>query len=325
MDRLTELTSFIRASETGSFSAAARELGLSQPAISQQIRALEKRLGVRLFDRTTRYVSPTEAGRRYLERARDIVERLDEADRSVGCLESKMCGRLAVGAPASFGAGVLGNYLIEFKRAYPELILDVALTDSFVDVIAERLDVVIRMGTIDDDRLIVRKLGVMERRLAATPDYLDRRGRPRRPEDLSDHDYLHYAHITTRDIVPLTGPGGEKAEVRIRPTMRSNTSLLNHQALLSGLGIGLGHKVILDPLVAQERLEYVLPDWHYAPHHVHAVYPSNRFIPLKVRRFVDGLTEHLAAMGALISDAGPGLLATQARGFSLTDLPLSAA
>ncbi|GLS36566.1 hypothetical protein GCM10010869_21550 [Mesorhizobium tianshanense] len=85
------------------------------------------------------------------------------------------------------------------------------------------------------------------------------------------------------------------------------------------------HSVLIDTLVAQERLEYVLPDWHYAPHHVHAVYPSNRFIPLKVRRFVDGFTEHLAAMGALISDAGPGLAATQARGFSLTDLPRSGA
>ncbi|MER8825799.1 LysR family transcriptional regulator [Mesorhizobium sp. M0938] len=302
MDRLTELASFVRVCDTASFSAAARELGLSQPAVSQQIRALEKRLGVRLFDRTTRHVSPTEAGRRYLERARDIIERIEEADRSVGCLESKMCGRLAVGAPASFGAGVLGNYLIEFKRTYPELMLDVALTDSFVDVIAERLDVVIRMGTIDDDRLVVRKLGVMERRLAATPGYLDRMGRPRRPEDLAGHDYLLYAHITTRDIVPLTGPGGEKAEVRIRPTMCSNNSLLNQQALLFGIGIGLGHKVILDPLVAQGRLEYVLPDWHYAPHHVHAVYPSNRFIPLKVRRFVAGFADHLAAMGAFIGD-----------------------
>ncbi|RWN59811.1 LysR family transcriptional regulator [Mesorhizobium sp.] len=302
MDRLTELTSFVRACDTASFSAAARELGLSQPAVSQQIRALEKRLGVRLFDRTTRHVSPTEAGRRYLERARDIIERLEEADRSVGCLESKMCGRLAVGAPASFGAGVLGSYLIEFKRAYPELLLDVALTDSFVDVIAEGLDVAIRMGTIDDDRLIVRKLGVIGRCLAATPEYLDRRGRPRRPEDLADHDYLLYAHIRKRDVVPLTGPGGEKAEVRIRPAMRSDNSLLNHQALLSGVGIGLGHRVILDPLIAEGLLEHVLPDWHYAPHHVHAVYPSNRFIPLKVRRFVAGFADHLAAMGAFIDD-----------------------
>ncbi|WP_163270079.1 LysR family transcriptional regulator [Chelativorans alearense] len=307
MDRLAALTSFIRACETGNFSAAARELGLSQPAVSQHIRALESHLGARLFDRTTRHVSPTEAGRRYLERARDILERLDEADRYVGCLESKMCGRLAISAPVGFGANVLGEYLIEFKRTYPELLLDVALSDSFVDVIAEGLDVAIRMGTIDDDRLIVRKLGVIGRSLAATPDYLDRKGRPQRPEDLADHDYLLYAHITTRDIVPLTGPGGEKAEVRIRPTMRGDNSPLMMQALLAGLGIGVGHEVTLDPLVAEGRLEYVLPAWGYAPHHVHAVYPSNRFIPLKVRRFVDGFAAHLAGMGAFVGCEKAGL------------------
>lgn len=300
MDRFTELTSFIRTCETGSFSAAARELGLSQPAVSLQIRALEQRLGVRLFNRTTRHVSPTEAGNRYLERARDILERLEEADRSVGCLDSAMCGRLVVGVPVSFGATVLGKYLIEFKKAYPELMLDVALTDRFVDVIAERLDVAIRMGTIEDDRLIVRKLGMIGRSLAATPDYLDRKGRPTRPEHLADHDYLLYAHITTHDVVPLTGPEGERAEVRIRPTMRGDNSLLMLQALRAGLGIGLCHKVILDPLVRSGQLEYVLPNWQYAPHHIHAVYPSNRFIPLKVRRFVDGFAEYLAGIGAFV-------------------------
>ncbi|HEV7371615.1 LysR family transcriptional regulator [Arenibaculum sp.] len=299
MDRLTMLASFVRVCEAGSFSAAARELGVSQPAVSQQIRTLEARLGVRLFDRTTRSVSPTEAGARYLDHARDVLERLDEADRTVGCLDRAMCGRLVVGAPVGFGSSVLARYLVDFKRAYPDLLLDVALTDRFVDVIAERLDVMIRMGAIADDRLVVRRLGAIGRRLAATPDYLDRKGRPRRPEDLAAHDYLLYAQLPER--VSLTGPAGERVEVQPRPTFRSDNSVLTRELLLAGLGIGLGHEIVLAPLVAEGRLEYVLPEWRYDPHQVHAVYPSNRYIPLKVRRFVDGFAEHLRTLGALVA------------------------
>ncbi|MGQ9368617.1 LysR substrate-binding domain-containing protein [Azospirillum sp. ST 5-10] len=300
MDRLTTLASFVRVCETGSFSAAARELGRSQPSVSQQIRALEVRLGVRLFDRTTRRVSLTEAGVHYLEHARAVLERLDEADRTVGHLGRTMSGRLAVGAPINFGASVLATYLIEFKRANPDLLLDVALTDSFVDVMAERLDVVIRLGAVADDRLVVRKLGAIERCLAAAPAYLDRRGRPRHPGDLVDHDYLLHAQLIAGERVPLLGRNGEAVEVPSRPTFRSGNALLIQEAMLAGLGIGLVHGLILEPLVAEGRLERVLPEWRYEPHPVHAVYPSNRYIPLKVRRFVDGLDRHLRALGAFV-------------------------
>jgi DNA-binding transcriptional LysR family regulator len=298
MDRLTALASFVRICELGSFSAAAQDFGLSQPSISQQIRGLEAHLGVRLFNRTTRHVTLTDAGANYLERARDILERLEEADRVVTGLDRAMSGRLAISAPVGLGSTVLAKYFMEFKQTYPDLVLDISLSDSFVDVVAERLDVAIRLGTISDDRLIVRRLGMIERCLAAAPDYLTRKGKPQHPSDLTDHEYIIHSQQVDGGTLPLVGPGGERVDVPVRPTFRTDNALLMREALVAGLGIGLMHRKLFDPLLADQRLEYVLSEWSYAPHQIHAVYPSNRYIPLKVRRFVDGLGTYLQAIGA---------------------------
>lgn len=272
---------------------------MTQPAVSQQIRALEQHLGTRLFDRSTRRVLPTEDGLRYLDQAREILERLEVADRSVGSEKLSMCGRLSVGAPVGFGADVLSPYLIEFKTSYPDILLDVSLSDRHVDLIEERLDVSIRMGKLSDDRLIVRKLGVIGRTLAATTEYLERRGRPERPEDLTAHDYLLYSHILTGEQVPLVGPDGVISDVQVRPVLRSDNKTVIHQALLAGLGIGLIHTPFLGPIMESGRVEAVLPDWRYPCQNVHVVYPSNRYVPLKVRRFVDGLKSYLGGLGVL--------------------------
>lgn len=298
MDRLTALASFVRICELGSFSAAAQDFGVSQPSISQQIRGLEAHLGVRLFNRTTRHVTLTDAGASYLDRARDILERLNEADRTIGGLDRAMSGRLAVSAPVGFGTSVLANFFMEFKRTYPDLLLDVSLSDSFVDVVAERFDVAIRLGTISDDRLIVRRLGLVERCLAAAPDYLARKGKPYHPLDLAAHEYIVHSQQVAGGTLPLIGPKGERMEVPVRATFCTNNALLMREALVAGLGIGLMHRKLFDPLLADQRLEYVLPEWRYSPHQVHAVYPSNRFIPLKVRRFVDELSTYLESAGA---------------------------
>jgi DNA-binding transcriptional LysR family regulator len=298
MDRLTALASFVRICELGSFSAAAQDFGLSQPSISQQIRGLEAHLGVRLFNRTTRHVTLTDAGVTYLERARDVLERLDEADRIIGGLDQAMSGRLAISAPVGLGSTVLVNFFMEFKRTYPDLVLDISLSDSFVDVVAERFDVAIRLGTISDERLIVRRLGIVERCLAAAPDYLARKGKPQHPTDLTEHEYIIHSQQVAGGTLPLTGPKGERVDVPVRPTFCTDNALLMREALVAGVGIGLMHRKLFDPLLANQRLEYVLPKWRYAPHQVHAVYPSNRYIPLKVRRFVDGLVTYLQANAA---------------------------
>ena len=298
MDKLSALSGFVEAVNLGSFSAAAKHLGISQPAVSQQVRSLEEDLGIRLLNRTTRQLRLTEAGERYYAYARDILERVTEADRSVQSEEAQMSGPLFVGLPLGFAETILSEFLIRFKKEHPGIVLDVSLSDQFVDVIQQRLDVAIRMGVIEDDRLIVRRLGLAQRCLVASPKYLNRRGRPRHPADLPEHDYLLYKNIATGNRVPFISTLGEELAVKINPAMIVNNSSTLRQAALAGLGIALSNRWLIDPYLKSGALELVLPDWQYPPHPVHAVYPSNRFIPLKVRRFVDMLQAFFEEKGA---------------------------
>lgn len=301
MDKLNALASFVRSVDLGSFSAAATHLGISQPAVSQQVRALEDNLGTRLLNRTTRRLALTEAGERYYVYASDIVERLAEADRSVQSVKAQMSGTLAIGLPIGFSESTLGNFLIEFKRNHPCLVLDVSLSDTFVDIVKERLDVAIRVGEIKDETLIVRRLGIIERCLIASPGYLDRAGRPQHPSDLKQHEYLFYKGIATGFDVPLVGSNGEHTTTRIGPTMMVNNSTTLYDATLAGLGISLNKRWLVETDIREGLLEEVLPEWTYPSHPIHAVYPSNRFIPLKVRRFVVALAEFLEANDAFRS------------------------
>ncbi|WP_417667065.1 LysR family transcriptional regulator [Roseibium sp.] len=293
MDKISALTSFVTAVELGSFSAAAQSLGISQPAVSQHVRGLEEHLATRLFNRTTRKLAPTEAGDRYYAYARDILDKLTEADLSVRSLDEQMSGCLTIGAPQGFTEGAASEFLIAFQKRYPNLCLDLSLSDNFQDLHHDGLDVAIRLGVLQDERLIVRKLGMIDRCLAASPEYLDTHGRPSQPEELTQHRYLLYSNILTGRDVPLTGPEGERRVVRITPSLRANNSAMLRYAALNGLGIGLSHRWLLKPLVEAGRLEYVLPKWQYPQQPIHAVYPSNRYIPLKVRRFVEELNAFL--------------------------------
>ncbi len=301
MDKLSALTSFVRAVELGSFSAAAAHLGVSQPAVSQQVRALEDSLGIRLINRTTRRLALTEAGEKYHTYATDIVDRLAEAERSVQSEDAQMSGTLSIGMPVGFSDATLGPFLIEFKKLYPRVVLNVSMSDAMVDIVKERLDVTIRAGEIRDESLIVRKLGMIERCLVASPDYLDRAGRPGEPADLTEKDYLLYAGIHTGTHVPLNGPNGEKISVPISPVITVNNPITLHDAALAGLGIGLAKRWQVQECFEYGTLEEVLPDWTYPSQPIHAVYPSNRYIPLKVKHFVDALADYLDQRGAFIS------------------------
>lgn len=310
MDKLSALSSFVRAADLGSFSAAAKQLGISQPAVSQHVRSLEDALGARLFNRTTRRLALTEAGERYFAQAKDIVERLRDADLSVQSEEAQMSGSLAIGLPMGFAENVLSDFLIAFKKEHPCLLLEISISDLFVDVMAERLDVAIRLGEIRDDRLIVKRIGLSQRCLVASPDYLNRRGRPEKPEDLTGHDYLLYKNISTGHQVPLVGQCGTRVFIDIKPTMIINNSAMLRNAAIHGLGIGLYNRWMIAPYLEDGSLEEVLPGWCYPPHPVHAVYPSNRFVPLKVRRFVDQLTRFMRETGAVNLQAEEKYLAS---------------
>jgi DNA-binding transcriptional LysR family regulator len=288
----------VRVAESGSFSAAARDLQRAQSAVSQQIRALENQLRTRLFDRTTRKVALTEAGAVYLQHVRGVLERMEEADQIVSDLDAGITGRLAISAPISFGTQILGAYLFQFRNEHPGIDLDVALSDRFVDLAADGLDLAIRMGPVTESQLIVRKIGLLKRSLAATPRYLDEHGRPSHPADLKHHDYVVRSYLEGAEQIRLRR-SAEVTDVLVKPVLRSDNSHLICEAIAAGMGIGLVHDVLLEPMIASGTLERVLPDWRHEPHVIQAVYLSNRYIPRKVRVFVEGLTRFLRTRGAL--------------------------
>ncbi|TRC90226.1 MULTISPECIES: LysR family transcriptional regulator [unclassified Mesorhizobium] len=298
MDRLSMLSCFVRVAESGSFSAAARDLQRAQSAVSQQIRALETQLQTRLFDRTTRKVALTEAGALYLQHVRGVLERMEEADQIVSDLDAGITGRLAVSAPVSFGTQILGAYLFQFREEHPGIDLDVSLSDRFVDLAADGLDLAVRMGPVTESQLIVRKIGLLKRSLAATPQYLDGHGRPSHPADLKHHDYVVRSYLEGAEQIRLTR-SAEVTEVLVKPVLRSDNSHLICEAIVAGMGIGLVHDVLLDPMIASGTLERVLPDWRHEPQVIQAVYLSNRYVPRKVRAFVEGLARFLRTRGAL--------------------------
>ncbi len=306
MDKFNALASFIEAVKLGSFSAAANRLGVSQPAVSQQVRALEDDIGTRLFNRTTRCLSLTDAGERYFAYACEILERMAEADRSVQSEEAQMSGRLTVSLSYAFAEPALARFLVEFKQTYPDILLDVRLSDAFVDLSKERIDVAIRIGTLDDDRLIARRLGEVPCCLVASPGYLDRTGRPEKPSDLEDKDFLVYPYHAVNGQLTLFKSGMVEESVAIKPTMIVNNSSALRHAAVAGLGVSTAVRWLADPYIRSGELEVVLADWSYDIRPIHAIYPSNRFIPMKVRRFVSDLETYAARQGAWrasVSDA----------------------
>ncbi len=298
MDKLTSLLSFIRVIENGSISSAARSLNLSQPAVSQHLNNLENELQVKLLSRTTRSIVLTEAGEIYYTQVNKILENLQEADRSVLTIDQQMTGTLRIGAPTGFATIVLAQFFIDFKKRYPNLTLDLDLTDQYVDFQAHRLDVAIRLGNILDERLKVKKLGSIKRRLAATPEYLNRKGRPSHPDDLLDHDYILYSHLITGDRIPLTSNLGKKVNIKVTPSLITNNSSFLKLCVLGGIGIGLGHESILAAYTKNGELEYVLPDWTYDPHDINIIYAANRNISIKVKRFIEEVTTYMNSIGA---------------------------
>ena len=183
MDRFAAMNTFVRVAELGTFSAAARELGLTQPAVSQQIAALERHLDVRLFHRSTRKLALTEGGETYYQHALQILQAVGEAEESAGELSSAFRGNLRVHGPVGFGQTHLSPIVIEFQRLHPELIIELVLDDRFADLIAEGVDVAIRFGELKSSELIARKLATFERILVASPDYIAAHGKPRTPQD----------------------------------------------------------------------------------------------------------------------------------------------
>lgn len=297
MDRLTEMEAFVQVVDQGGFTEAARRMGLSKSAVSKHVSALEARLAVRLLNRTTRRVSPTEVGLAYYDRARTVLADAAEADSMVAALQARPKGALKVSAPVTFGTRQLARPVADFLRAYPEVELNLVLDDRFVELIAEGFDVAIRIGLLADSSLRARKLAEVRTRIVASPGYLAEHGTPATIDDLPGHRLLHYSNLATGNFWRLRGPSGEERQVRVggRLTVNNGESLM--LAAEAGLGIALQPAFILGDALATGRLVEILPDCRPGLLDVHAIYPPGRFTQAKLRAFIDHLVEHFRGIG----------------------------
>lgn len=290
MDRIAALRVFRRVIELNGFAAAARDLGLSNAAVSKIIKELEADLGTQLIQRTTRSLRLTDTGHDYFNHITRILDDLDEADDAVRSSGAEPRGVLRVSAPLSLGLVLLSPIIARFAARYPELELDVEFGDQPVDLIEGRFDLAIRGGLLQDSSLKARKLMDIERVVCASPDYLARCGTPESPEDLIDHRCLTYSLSATPRSWVLD-KGGDSVRITVESGFRANNSLAIREAAVEGLGVALLPKIYAVDALGSGRLVRVLPDWGGELHALYGVYPQHREASLKVRSLLDFLVE----------------------------------
>lgn len=291
MDRLTALTVFRQAAELGSFAEAARKLGLSPAAVSKNIGELEAYLGNRLFHRTTRRMSLTDAGVLYYDRVSPLLDDLKDADSIIGDMQDTPSGVLRVSAPVSVTLMSLSSALPGFLRRYPDLTLDLQLDDRRVNLIDGGFDLAIRgSDNLEDSSLVARKLMTLQHVLCGAPAYFDRFGLPRIPSELKDHCCVQFSlsgHSNKWDFKK----GAQKVTVPIDGPYKVSSSLAVRDALLEGFGLSLIPLIYVRKDIEEGRLRTALDDWSPNQTQIYAVYPSRRHLSSKVRVFIDFLLE----------------------------------
>jgi DNA-binding transcriptional LysR family regulator len=290
MDKLDAMNVLTRVVSSGSFAEAARRLGVTRSAISKAITQLEQELGVRLLDRTTRRVTPTEAGLAYYERCLAILAQISETEAQVSRLHDEPKGVLKVNGPMSFGTLYLGSAIADFMDRYRDLKVELTLSDRMIDPLEEGVDVTVRIGAMVDSSLIARRISTARVLLVASPEYLARNGMPKTPADLVGHKCLHYGHSTTVPRWPLTD-NGTSITVPVAACLSSNNGDTLRDAAVKGIGIARQPSFIVGSDIAAGRLVVVLPDFPPQDVTIHALYAPNRFLAAKSRVFIDFLVE----------------------------------
>jgi len=292
---LNDTLIFAKVVEHGSFIAAARSLRLPKTTVSRRVQELETRLGAQLLHRTTRKLGLTEAGNVYFEHSQRIARELEEAERAVGQLQGGPRGWLRVTAPYSIGITWIAPLLGEFHARHPEVRVEMVLTNEPLDLIADEIDVALRIGTPPDSSLLVaRRLGSFRTQLYASPGYIERHGEPQHPDELVAHRTLSYDKFRRNDghYWPLHD-GRAPREVRVEPILVANDPGALTGALLHGQGLMLASDVLIKPYVELGSVQRILPGWTGQEVDCNAVFPRGRTQSPKVRAFVDFLVERL--------------------------------
>lgn len=293
MDRLSAMRLFVRAAETSSFSAAAREAGQQQSNVSKQIASLESHLGVRLLARTTRRLTLTDEGLRFYNEARRIVDEvaaLEEATRKSG---NSLTGRIRLGAAVGFGRSVLLPKLKGFLDLHPDLTIELRQSDELTNVVADGLDLTIRIGELRDSSLVVRPLGITHRCAMASVDYLKHAPPITKPSDLTRHNCVLYTGIAQPDVWHFDGPDGA-CSVRVNGNLHCSNSEGIRAAILAGMGVSYSPDWLYLDELENGQVRRLLPEFKGQVVPVHAVYAAGRAQPLRVRRLVDYLEAQFA-------------------------------
>lgn len=289
MDKFRTLQIFRRVVELNGFSAAARDLDISNAGASKAVSALEAELGAQLLVRTTRKLRLTDTGQAYYDRAVEILDALDQADQIASQSDASPRGRLRITAPMSFGLTDLAERLPLFQERYPDLVLDIDFNDRPEDLVEGGFDIALRgSGPLPDSSLKARRLRPIERILCASPAYLERHGRPETPQALSAHNCLVFT-MSARPNTWTFRRGERVEEIVVSGNQRTNNSIALHTAALAGCGIVLLPDFVAASSIADGSLQRVLTDWQVDRQHIHAVYPAHRETAPKVRVFIDFL------------------------------------
>jgi DNA-binding transcriptional LysR family regulator len=292
MDTVAGLQLFIRVVETGSFSKASVDLGITQPTATKHVAALEARLGARLFHRSTRGVTPTEVGAAYYEKCKAIAGQLEEADNLAALMQSRVQGTLRISTSVAFGRRVLTPLVLRFMQQHPGLQIDLGFDDRYVNLVEQGVDLAIRMGRLADSSLGARYLGVNPWVVVASPDYLQRRGAPATPVELSAHEALIYSSVQGDERWQFSGPDGRSQSVPVKGPLRSNNLSALLAAVRGGLGLAALPWYVAHDAVRDGALQPLLQQWTLPAQEIHAVFSSPRLVPTKVLGFVDYLLPH---------------------------------
>jgi DNA-binding transcriptional LysR family regulator len=295
MDRLQAMTTFVKVVETGSFSGAARQLGVGQPAVSKTVAQLEERLQVRLLVRSTHALAPTDAGLRFYERARHAVQEVDEAELEARGAGAGLLGRLRVSAATTFAQLMIVPRLPEFMACHPSLDIDVILDDRVIDLVSEGIDIALRLGTLADSSAVARKIASGARSVVATPAYLARAGTPKMPTDLAHHHAVVYSQLGDNWFFRQ---GNEEVSVAVRGRLRVSAAEGIRAAVLADIGLAVASDWMFVPELASGAVRRVLPQWTLPPIDLWAVFPTGRLASAKARAFADFVEDALGAVSA---------------------------
>lgn len=293
MDLLLSMKVFAAVVDGGSFAAAAARLETSRAMASKQVQKLEEHLGTRLLNRTTRKLSLTETGRAFYERSVQIISDVEEAEQVAGQMTGAPRGELKVTVPLSYGQHKLAPIIADYSRHYPQVSVNISLSDRKVDLIDEGFDLAIRIGSLPQSDLIARKISSARSVICAAPAYLAKAGTPAAPADLSAHPCLGYTLTGTGAEWRLEGPEGTLA-IPVSGPIRADNGDMLRLAAVNGCGIILQPHFIVAGDLAAGRLVRILPEWQSGELGVYAVYPSRKHLSAKVRTFVDFLAQRLA-------------------------------